>query len=189
MVDQLPNLGREEEMLKEMGVASIDALFADVPESVRMVGDLPLPDAQSEEELLADAKRLLGANLALGDQPSFLGAGLYRNFVPSCVFQLVTRGEFLTSYTPYQPRSPRYVASHVGVPVAYLRTHCYANYQSFLYDDQQQLLKHSLRSSCAQSQGEQKDTVYISELTPARSNIRHSQLLPRSRHQRRDASP
>ena len=73
MVDQLPNLGREEEMLKEMGVASIDALFADVPESVRMVGDLPLPDAQSEEELLSDAKRLLGANLALGDQPSFLG--------------------------------------------------------------------------------------------------------------------
>ena len=44
MVDQLPNLGREE-MLKEMGVESIDALFADVPESVRMVGDLPLPDA------------------------------------------------------------------------------------------------------------------------------------------------
>ena len=43
MVDQLPNLGREEEMLKEMGVESIDALFADVPESVRMVGDLPLP--------------------------------------------------------------------------------------------------------------------------------------------------
>ena len=103
LVDQLPNLGREDEMLKEMGVESIDALFADVPESVRMVNDLPLPDAQSEEELLADAKRLLGANLALGDQPSFLGAGLYRNFIPSSVFQLVTRGEFLTSYTPYQP--------------------------------------------------------------------------------------
>ena len=66
MVDQLPNLGREEEMLKEMGVESIDALFADVPEAVRMVGDLPLPEAQSEEELLADAKRLLGSNLALG---------------------------------------------------------------------------------------------------------------------------
>jgi len=91
MVDQLPNLGREEEMLKEMGVKSIDALFADVPEAVRMVGDLPLPEPQSEEELLADAKRLLGANLALGDQPSFLGAGLYRNFVPSSVFQLITR--------------------------------------------------------------------------------------------------
>ena len=41
MVDQLPNLGREEEMLVEMGVESIDALFADVPESVRMVADLP----------------------------------------------------------------------------------------------------------------------------------------------------
>ena len=56
MVDQLPNLGREEEMLVEMGVESIDALFADVPESVRMVADLPLPDAQSEEELLARRK-------------------------------------------------------------------------------------------------------------------------------------
>ena len=103
MVDQLPNLGREKEMLQEMGFDSIDALFADVPMGVRMNEDLPLPDAQSEEELLADAKRLLGSNVALGDKVSFLGAGLYRNFVPSCVFQLITRGEFLTSYTPYQP--------------------------------------------------------------------------------------
>ena len=103
MVDQLPNLGREKEMLQEMGFDSIDALFADVPVGVRMNEDLPLPDAQSEEELLADAKRLLGSNVALGDKVSFLGAGLYRNFVPSSVFQLITRGEFLTSYTPYQP--------------------------------------------------------------------------------------
>ena len=103
MVDQLPNLGREKEMLQEMGFDSIDALFADVPAGVRMNEDLPLPDALSEEELLADAKRLLGSNVALGDKVSFLGAGLYRNFVPSSVFQLITRGEFLTSYTPYQP--------------------------------------------------------------------------------------
>lgn len=168
MVDQLPNLGREEEMLKEMGVASIDALFADVPESVRMIGDLPLPDAQSEEELLADAKRLLGANLALGDQPSFLGAGLYRNFVPSSVFQLVTRGEFLTSYTPYQPEVSQgmlqamwefqsLISELIAMPITNLS----------LYDGSTAAAE---ALTCAvrvhNRKAEQKDTVYISELTP-----------------------
>ena len=164
MVDQLPNLGREEEMLKEMGVASIDALFADVPESVRMVGDLPLPDAQSEEALLADAKRLLGANLALGDQPSFLGAGLYRNFVPSCVFQLDTRGEFLTSYTPYQPEVSQgmlqamwefqsLISELIAMPITNLS----------LYDGSTAAAE---ALTCAvrvhNRKAEQKDTVYIS---------------------------
>ena len=92
MVDQLPNLGRETEMLSEMGLSSIDELFADIPEEVRMNSTLPLPGPQSEEEILADARRLLGANTALSDKISFLGAGLYRNFVPSAIFQLITRG-------------------------------------------------------------------------------------------------
>ena len=168
MVDQLPNLGREEEMLKEMGVESIDALFADVPESVRMNDDLPLPEAQSEEELLADAKRLLGANLALGNQPSFLGAGLYRNFVPSSVFQLVTRGEFLTSYTPYQPEVSQgmlqamwefqsLVSELIAMPITNLS----------LYDGSTAAAE---ALTCAvrvhNRKAEQKDTVYISELTP-----------------------
>lgn len=168
MVDQLPNLGREEEMLREMGVESIDALFADVPESVRMNDDLPLPEAQSEEELLADAKRLLGANLALGNQPSFLGAGLYRNFVPSSVFQLVTRGEFLTSYTPYQPEVSQgmlqamwefqsLVSELIAMPITNLS----------LYDGSTAAAE---ALTCAvrvhNRKAEQKDTVYISELTP-----------------------
>ena len=168
MVDQLPNLGREEEMQKEMGVESIDALFADVPEAVRMVGDLPLPEAQSEEELLADAKRLLGSNLALGDQPAFLGAGLYRNFVPSCVFQLVTRGEFLTSYTPYQPEVSQgmlqamwefqsLISELIAMPITNLS----------LYDGSTAAAE---ALTCAvrvhNRKAEQKDTVYISELTP-----------------------
>ena len=102
MVDQLPNRGLELEMLQEMGFESIDDLFSDLPEHVRMTEALPLPPPQSEEEIIADAKRLLGANRAMGDVVSFLGAGIYRNYVPSSVFQLVTRGEFLTSYTPYQ---------------------------------------------------------------------------------------
>ena len=103
MVDQLPNRGREQEMLSAMGMSSIEDLFSDIPEEVRMTTTLPLPAPQSEEEILSDAQRLLGANVPLSDRVSFLGAGLYRNFVPSAVFQLVNRGEFLTAYTPYQP--------------------------------------------------------------------------------------
>ncbi|MBT6644212.1 MAG: glycine dehydrogenase, partial [Euryarchaeota archaeon] len=95
MTDQLPNLGREAEMLGEMNLNSIDELFADVPPEVRYNGELPLPEPQSEEELLRDAKRLLGANRPLSESISFLGAGLYRNYVPALVGQLIRRGEFL----------------------------------------------------------------------------------------------
>ena len=66
MVDQLPNLGREAEMLAAMGMTSIEELFADIPSEVRMKDDLPLPPPQSEEEILSDARRLLGSNVALG---------------------------------------------------------------------------------------------------------------------------
>ena len=102
-MDQLPNLGREQEMLLEMGLKSMDELFEDIPEDVRRADPLPLRDPQSEEGILADAHRLLGANIHLDSRPSFLSAGLARNFVPSMVPMLATRGEFLTSYTPYQP--------------------------------------------------------------------------------------
>lgn len=102
-MDQLPNLGREQEMLSAMGFASIDDLFSDIPEPVRRTGGLPLRGPQSEEEIWADAQRLLGANVDLDSRPSFLSAGLARNFVPTMVGMLATRGEFLTAYTPYQP--------------------------------------------------------------------------------------
>ena len=102
MVDQLPNRGLELEMLEEMGFSSIDDLFSDIPERVRMNAQLDLPPPQSEEEIIADARRLLGSNL-YGGCCVIPRSGLYRNYVPASVFQLVTRGEFLTSYTPYQP--------------------------------------------------------------------------------------
>ena len=102
-MDQLPNLGREQEMLDSMGLKSIDDLFSDIPEGVRRVDPLPLREPQSEEEIWADAQHLLGANIDLDSRPSFLSAGLARNFVPTMVPMLATRGEFLTSYTPYQP--------------------------------------------------------------------------------------
>jgi len=102
-MDQLPNLGREQEMLEAMGLDSMDDLFSDIPKDVCRIDPLPLRDPQSEEEILADAQHLLGANVDLDSRPSFLAAGLARNFVPTMVPMLATRGEFLTSYTPYQP--------------------------------------------------------------------------------------
>jgi len=128
-VDQLPNLGREQEMLSEMGMNSLDELFSDIPKDIRRDTPLPLRGPQSEEEIWADAQRLLGANVSLDDRPSFLAAGLARNFVPTMVGMLATRGEFLTSYTPYQPEVSQgmlqamwefqtMVSELVGLPVA-----------------------------------------------------------------------
>ena len=101
-MDQLPNLGREQEMLSIMGLNSIEDLFSNIPEEVRRKDPLPLPPPQSEEEIWRDAQHLLGSNVNLDSRPSFLSAGLSRNFVPTMVGMLATRGEFLTSYTPYQ---------------------------------------------------------------------------------------
>ena len=168
MVDQLPNLGREAEMLSAMGMSSIEELFADIPAEVRMTEPLPLPPPQSEEEILADARRLLGSNVALGERVSFLGAGLYRNYVPASVFQLVNRGEFLTAYTPYQPEVSQgmlqamwefqtLISELVGLPVANLS----------LYDGSTaaaEALTCSVRVH--NRKATQKDTVYVSELTP-----------------------
>ena len=102
-MDQMPNLGREKEMLDVLGLNSMDDLFSNIPDEIRRKEPLPLPAPQSEEEIWSDALKLLGTNVTLDDKPNFLSAGLVRNFVPTAVGMLATRGEFLTSYTPYQP--------------------------------------------------------------------------------------
>ncbi|MCK5868541.1 MAG: hypothetical protein KAG07_03855, partial [Candidatus Thalassarchaeum sp.] len=128
-MDQLPNLGREQEMLESMGMKSIDELFSNIPEAIRRNGPLPLREPQTEEEIWADAQRLLNTNVNLDQRPSFLAAGLARNYVPSMVSMLATRGEFLTSYTPYQPEVSQgmlqamwefqtMISELVGLPVA-----------------------------------------------------------------------
>ncbi|MGB4100685.1 MAG: aminomethyl-transferring glycine dehydrogenase subunit GcvPA [Alphaproteobacteria bacterium] len=91
-------------MCAAIGVASVDALFADVPEGARMDGpvhDLPLH--QSEMAVERTIAALAARNVPAGSCPSFLGAGAYRHHIPAAVDQLLLRGEFLTSYTPYQP--------------------------------------------------------------------------------------
>ncbi len=91
------------EMLATIGVDSIDALFAEVPPAARLDGPVDLPRAQGEIEVERAIARMAAKNLAAGAAPSFLGAGAYRHHVPAAVDHLIQRGEFLTSYTPYQP--------------------------------------------------------------------------------------
>jgi glycine dehydrogenase subunit 1 len=90
------------DMLAVIGASSTDELFDDIPAAHRNP-PLDLPDALSELELLDEMRALAAKNRAAGDYACFLGAGAYRHFRPSLVDELVTRGEFLTSYTPYQP--------------------------------------------------------------------------------------
>ena len=92
VVDQLPNLGREQEMLAAMCLSSMEDLFSDIPEDVRRTEPLDLPEPQTEEEILREAQMLLNTNISVDSRPSFLGAGLYSNYVPSMVPMLATRG-------------------------------------------------------------------------------------------------
>jgi glycine dehydrogenase subunit 1 len=92
-----------EEMLATAGVATIDELFRDIPEGVRLRRDLDLEPALSEPELVAHLTELAERNVDTGRELSFLGAGIYDHYVPAVVDAVLARGEFLTAYTPYQP--------------------------------------------------------------------------------------
>lgn len=117
-------------MLEKIGVASVDELFRDVPASAKLKGPISglsshMPEYEVERMLSAMAAK----NISAGSCPFFLGAGAYRHHVPASVDQLLLRGEFLTSYTPYQPEVSQgtlqylfefqtQVAMLTGMPVA-----------------------------------------------------------------------
>lgn len=90
-------------MLQTIGVHAIDELFADVPTAVRYAGRLPVSEALSEPDLLKHMHALARQNADLDTYPSFLGAGIYDHHIPVVIDHLVSRGEFYTAYTPYQP--------------------------------------------------------------------------------------
>ncbi|HUB94772.1 MAG TPA: glycine dehydrogenase, partial [Stellaceae bacterium] len=92
-----------QEMLAAIGAASIDDLFADVPAAARRPGLVDLPLAQGELEVERAFSRMAAKNTPAGSVPFFIGGGVYRHHVPAAVDHLIQRGEFLTSYTPYQP--------------------------------------------------------------------------------------
>ncbi|MHB8059731.1 MAG: aminomethyl-transferring glycine dehydrogenase subunit GcvPA, partial [Gaiellaceae bacterium] len=90
-------------MLQAIGVASIDELFADIPGQARLKRELELPPPASELEVERELSALAGRNVHTGRELSFLGAGAYDHYVPAIVEAIVSRPEFLTAYTPYQP--------------------------------------------------------------------------------------
>ncbi len=91
------------EMLAAIGVRSVEELFADIPAGVRLDRDLDIAAGLSEQEVYARMRDLAERNVSTEDEVSFLGAGMYDHYVPALIDNLVTRSEFLTPYTPYQP--------------------------------------------------------------------------------------
>src|SRR5688572_30061549 len=90
-------------MLAAIGAGSLDELFADIPESVRLKRGIDLPDGLSEQEVYEDLAALAARNRHADEEVTFLGAGMYDHYVPALIDTLLSRSEFLTPYTPYQP--------------------------------------------------------------------------------------
>ncbi|MGZ5336236.1 MAG: aminomethyl-transferring glycine dehydrogenase subunit GcvPA [Solirubrobacterales bacterium] len=92
-----------EAMLEAIGAGSVDELFADIPEDLRLGRALELPDGLPESEVYDRLRELAARNADAESELSFLGAGMYDSYVPSIVDAIISRSEFLTPYTPYQP--------------------------------------------------------------------------------------
>jgi glycine dehydrogenase subunit 1 len=90
-------------MLAAIGVASIDELFEDIPDALRLGRPLELPDGKPETEVYDRLSALASRNTHAEAETSFLGAGMYDHYVPAVVDAITSRSEFLTPYTPYQP--------------------------------------------------------------------------------------
>ena len=93
----------KKEMLDTIGVPDVEALFSPIPKSVRFEGDLKIPAAADENSLVRELSRLASKNVTTTTHTSFLGAGVYTHAIPAVVDSMISRSEFYTAYTPYQP--------------------------------------------------------------------------------------
>jgi glycine dehydrogenase subunit 1 len=91
------------EMLEAIGVSSIEELFRDIPEGVRQREPVALPDGMAEQDVYEHLRELAARNRSADDEVTFLGAGMYDHYVPALIDSIISRSEFLTPYTPYQP--------------------------------------------------------------------------------------
>jgi len=91
------------EMLQTIGVSSVQELFKDIPENIRFQGELPVSPRLDEYALIRHLSELAGRNADTDRYTSFLGAGIYDHHIPSVIQHVVSRSEFYTAYTPYQP--------------------------------------------------------------------------------------
>lgn len=93
----------KQEMLEVIGVNTVDDLFSDIPENVRFQGEYVIKPAKSEPALMKELSKLASQNADLKNYASFLGAGVYDHYSPVIVDHVLSRSEFYTAYTPYQP--------------------------------------------------------------------------------------
>ncbi|OLO42867.1 glycine dehydrogenase (aminomethyl-transferring) [Alkalihalophilus pseudofirmus] len=93
----------KQEMIETIGVQSIEELFYDIPEEIRFKGKLNIREALAEPDLVKYLQGLANKNTNIKQMPSFLGAGVYEHYIPSVVDHVISRSEFYTAYTPYQP--------------------------------------------------------------------------------------
>lgn len=93
----------QEEMLEFLNISSVDELFKDIPSKIRLEGELNIPEADPEPVLMKKMTELASRNKDSNQYPTFLGAGTYDHYIPSVVDHMISRSEFYTAYTPYQP--------------------------------------------------------------------------------------
>ncbi|MEB6216158.1 aminomethyl-transferring glycine dehydrogenase subunit GcvPA [Mammaliicoccus sciuri] len=91
------------EMLDVIGIQSVDELFTDIPESVRFNKPLNIKEKKAETPLLRELSQIANKNITSETHASFLGAGVYDHYIPTVVDHVISRSEFYTAYTPYQP--------------------------------------------------------------------------------------
>ena len=91
------------EMLAKIGAGSVDELFSEIPEAVRLERPMDIPDGMSEQDVFGHLAELAAKNRDGEREVSFLGAGMYDHYVPALIDSILSRSEFLTPYTPYQP--------------------------------------------------------------------------------------
>src|SRR6059036_3955059 len=96
---------QQKEMLETIGVSSIEDLLVRVPPKARLSRPLNLPGALAETDLIRHLRLLAAQNASADDYVCFLGGGSYEHAIPSPINHLVSRGEFFTAYTPYQPEA------------------------------------------------------------------------------------
>ncbi|MGG1514256.1 aminomethyl-transferring glycine dehydrogenase subunit GcvPA [Paenibacillus oryzisoli] len=93
----------QQEMLDTIGISSMEEMFQDIPQAVRFQGTLDVSPALDEQGLLRYMRKLAGRNADFHQYASFLGAGIYDHHLPVVINHVISRSEFYTAYTPYQP--------------------------------------------------------------------------------------
>ncbi|MEM2073907.1 MAG: glycine dehydrogenase, partial [Nitrososphaeria archaeon] len=99
------NYSREklEKVLDKIGVKDVEELYSDVPDEIKIKGELNLPNALNEMEIEKYVGKVLEKNMVHDEVLTFLGAGLPPHYVPAAIESIISRSEFYTAYTPYQP--------------------------------------------------------------------------------------